>query len=298
MLLATPNLTDSDDTANAVRYQWQRSVDAGKTWDNIAGATANTYKLAAADDNDVIRTSASYTNDTGQQLAIANSAATDKVVDEVPPPPPPPPPSPLPPSPTTPNFHMADMTMGGVASDETGDHYVGPVGGLDWQYIVPQDIITHNINVTGMTKNAFIHTGSGMDAIDVSSVGGNNVLDGSTGSNFLVGGNGNDTFFLDNRAPGSDLWSTLVGFHSGDAATVWGVTKADFNLSWVDGQGAVDHTGLTMHATAEGHPIASLTMAGYTTADLNDGKLSMSFGHTGDLPGLPGSDYMQIAAHG
>ena len=125
---------------------------------------------------------------------------------------------------------------------------------------------------------------------------GNNVLNGSTGSSFLYGGTGNDTFFIDDRnAPaGSSIWSTVAGFHSGDSATVWGVTPSDFTLSWVDGQGAAGYTGLTLHATAPGKPTASLTLAGLTSAALSNGALSISFGVTPNLPNLPGSNYMLI----
>jgi Ca2+-binding RTX toxin-like protein len=116
-------------------------------------------------------------------------------------------------------------------------------------------------------------------------VNGNNVLDGSTGSNFLVGGTGNDTFFVDDRAAPADIWSTVAKFHSGDAATVFGVTQAGFNLSWVDGQGAAGFTGLTLVATAAGKPIASLTLAGFSSADLTNGRLAVSFGVESDGSG-------------
>ena len=39
--------------------------------------------------------------------------------------------------------------------------------------------------------------GTGEDAINVSNVNGNNVLNGSTGSSFLQGGTGDDAFFVD-----------------------------------------------------------------------------------------------------
>ena len=70
-----------------------------------------------------------------------------------------------------------------------------------------------NVDVTGNTLGNTITGNSG-----------NNILDGGTGSNFLTGGSGNDTFYLDDRAPDSPIWSTIVNFHSGDEATVWGVT--------------------------------------------------------------------------
>jgi Ca2+-binding RTX toxin-like protein len=139
----------------------------------------------------------------------------------------------------------------------------------------------------------FIHSGSGNDALNVSEVNGNNILDGSTGSNFLVGGTGTDTFFVDDRGPTADLWSTVTNFHAGDSATIWGVTSADFNLSWTDGQGAVGYTGVTLHATAAGKPTASLTLAGFTQADMADGRLSVGFGNDA----ASGSAYMYIHAN-
>ena len=117
------------------------------------------------------------------------------------------------------------------------------------------------------------------------------MLDGGTGSNFLVGGKGLDTFFVDARGRCRRLRGPRsAGFHSGDAATLWGITPKDFALSWVDGQGAVGSQGLTLHASAAGKPDASLTLAGFTTADLSNGKLATVFGSNG------GGDYLYIHA--
>ena len=172
------------------------------------------------------------------------------------------------------NFLISNMNTG-VSSTTPGSAYAGPVGGLQNQCIM---ITPDNLNITAAAPNSFIHTGSGTDAIDVSKVGGTNVLDGSTGSNFLAGGTGNDTFFVDDRIASADMWSTVVNFHTGDAATIFGVTPAGFNLDWEDNQGAAGHTGLTLHATAPGKPVASVTLAGYTKADLSNGRLTVSFG--------------------
>jgi Ca2+-binding RTX toxin-like protein len=166
-----------------------------------------------------------------------------------------------------------------------GQAYTGPVAGLQNQYI---SITSDSLNITTSTPNWFIHSGSGDDAIAVS--GGINVLDGGTGSNFLTGSTGTDTFFVDDRAAPADIWSTVVGFHAGDAATIWGVTPQDFGLAWVDGQGAAGFTGLTLHATASGRPTASLTLAGFSQADLNSGRLSVSFG----TDSASGSAYMFV----
>ncbi|HXA20766.1 MAG TPA: hypothetical protein VNW90_00605 [Acetobacteraceae bacterium] len=154
-----------------------------------------------------------------------------------------------------------------------GDPYPGPVADLQHQYI---NLTPDNINITASSPNWFIHSGSGEDAIAASS--GTNVLDGGTGSNFLTGGSGTDTFFVDNRGATADIWSTVVGFHSGDSATVWGVTPQDFALNFFDNQGAGGFTGLTLHATAAGRPTASLTLAGFTQADMSSGRVSVQFG--------------------
>ena len=191
------------------------------------------------------------------------------------------------PSPATPaNFSITDVSTG-VSGTSAGEHYTGPVVDITDEIILAT---TDNINVTANIPNVFIHTGSGDDALNVSSANGNNVLDGGTGSNFLVGGSGKDTFFVDDRVATVDIWSTVASFGAGDAATIWGVTPQDFNLSWVDNQGAVGFTGLTLHAAAVGKPTASLTLTGYSQADLSNGRLSVLFG----TEPVSGSAYMYV----
>jgi Ca2+-binding RTX toxin-like protein len=184
--------------------------------------------------------------------------------------------------------NLTDTTTG-VTSTPFITPYSGPVAGLTGQFI---DLSPDNLNITATTPSVFLHSGAGEDALQVTS--GNNVLDGSTGSNFLVGGTGADTFFVDDRHATADIWSTVVGFHSGDNATVWGITKGAFDLSWINGQGASGYSGLTMHAAASGEPTASLTVSGFSSADLTNGRLTVSYGTTPNLPNLPGGNYMLI----
>jgi Ca2+-binding RTX toxin-like protein len=195
-------------------------------------------------------------------------------------------------SPSTPSagFAAADTTSGQPVPGPP-QSYTGPVIGLQHDYITST---SDSLTVGVSTDNWFIHTGRGTDAI--AAHGGTNVLDGGTGSNFLTGGNGVDTFFVDDRVASADIWRTVVGFRAGDAATIWGVTPQDFNLAWADSQGATGYTGLTLHATAVGKPIASLTLAGFTSADLTDGRLSVSFGTTAATGGVVGSTYMYAHA--
>lgn len=193
--------------------------------------------------------------------------------------------------PTPPALSILDTTTNQPLA-AASQPYSGPVAGLTSQFVTTT---TDSLNVTVTTPNWFIHTGSGNDAIAVSS--GTNVLDGSTGSNFLTGGTGADTFFVDDRGATSNIWSTVNNFHSGDAATIWGITPSDFTLTWLNGQGAAGYTGLTLGATAAGQANATLTLVGFTSADLTNGRLTVSFGTTAATDGVPGSNYMLIKAN-
>ena len=195
-----------------------------------------------------------------------------------------------PPVATASNFTILDTTTN-VTTGAAGDPYTGPVAGLQSQII---DITTDSLNITALVPNVFLRSGSGTDGLNVSVANGNNVLDGSTGSNFLTGGTGNDTFYMDDRAPTSPVFSTIVNFHSGDNATVFGVNATDFHIIPLDNQGAAGFTGLDLIFTAPGHIDVSFVLAGYTSADLNNGRLTSFFGTTPDLPGLPGSQFFTI----
>lgn len=187
-------------------------------------------------------------------------------------------------------FNIMDSTTG-VSSTSGGTPYTGPASGVQYEYI---QITKDNLNITAGLPNVFIHTGDGVDAIDVSKVNGTNVLDGGTSSNFLVGGtdtSGADTFFVDDRRPSGDIWSTVANFHVKDAATIFGITPMSATLDWENGQGAAGFTGLTLHVTTPGAPTASLTLSGYTKGDLTNGRLSTSFGTEPD-----GTPYLYIHA--
>lgn len=170
-----------------------------------------------------------------------------------------------------PPLTIADITTGQPVT-VNGQPYVGPVSGLQQQYI---NITTDNLNIAATTPNWFIRSGSGEDAVAVTS--GTNVLDGGSGSNFLTGGSGTDTFF-DNASTTETTWSTISNFHIGDAVTLFGITPSDFTLSWANDEGATGYTGLTLTATAHGQPNTLLTLAGFNNTALTNGTLSISSG--------------------
>jgi phospholipase/lecithinase/hemolysin len=190
-----------------------------------------------------------------------------------------------------PALQVQDATTGKAVTAE-GQAYTGPVSGLQQQYA---PITADNLDVAATTPDWFIHTGAGNDAIAVSS--GNNVLDGGAGSNFLVGGSGTDTFFVDDRASAAAVWSTVADFHAGDAATIFGLAPGVGTLTYADGQGATGYTGLTLHATTPGTTSASLTLAGFTTADLSNGRLSVSSGTIPATGGAAALPYLYIHAN-
>ena len=197
------------------------------------------------------------------------------------------------------NAPPADITRQGYATifDTTtqayiGDHYshpyTGPVAGLQYDC---EPITPDSLAITARENSMFIKTSSGNDAIAL--LGGTNVVDAGTGSNFLTSGGGFDTFFLDARnvpaassaagpVPGA-IWDTIQGFGHGDAATIFGIGPGTA-LAWQPNEGAVGHTGLTLHANLPNGSEASLTLAG--VADRS--HLSLSYGSTG------GASYLYV----
>ena len=176
-----------------------------------------------------------------------------------------------------PDFAMTDTTTG-VANHPDGAAYSGPVGYLQQQLILTG---ADGVAVAANAPNVFIHTGSGNDAISVSS--GQNVLDGGQGSNFLTGGTGNDTFYVDGRG-GQVSWGTLVNFHPGDTATLWGFTAGTSAMTWADGDGTAGYTRQTIHAdlTGGGGVTTSITFAGLTAAD--SARFAVTTGSVGGNP--------------
>jgi hypothetical protein len=198
-------------------------------------------------------------------------------------------------------FSIADQTTGDTIRS-AGSAYAGPVSGIIRQYVVQSEnvaISPDNLNITALRANVFIHSGSGTDALDVSNVGGTNILDGGTGSNFLVGGtagNGSDTFFVDDRNPTKDVFSTVKNFHSGDDATIFGVNSTDYAFSILDNQGAAGSTGIDFAFSKDGLPNANFVLAGYSTEDIIANRLVFSFGTTPTVGNIPGSEYLLIHA--
>lgn len=191
-------------------------------------------------------------------------------------------PAPLPPP--APMFELTDTTSM-VSSRSDGDAYSGPLASLQRQLVWAGP---HGVAMAATAPNVFMHGGQGDDALSV--VGGVNVLDGGAGSNFLVGASGADggvdTFFVDGRY--GTTWSTVVGFHHGDALTVWGFQPGVSTMPWTASDGASGYRGATIHSELAGAGTgvtASVTFAGMVLADLLS-RTTISLGNIGGVPYL------------
>ncbi|MFL5252066.1 MAG: NF038122 family metalloprotease, partial [Rhodopila sp.] len=178
---------------------------------------------------------------------------------------------------TAADFAVSNLTTG-ASTQEAGTPYTGSASDVTQSIIL---VTPDNLHIVAEKPDSFIRTGGGDDTIDVSQTNGNNILDGGGGSNFLIGGSGIDTFSIDDGSLTTDVWSTVFNFHSGDSLTIQGGTPADFTPAWMDDPGAA---GLTGVFSAPGSPMAAMTLAGYTTADLGT-RLTVTYGQTQDASG-------------
>ncbi len=173
---------------------------------------------------------------------------------------------------------------GGQQTTLVGEQYNGPVSYLQSQLIYdsadPAVIVAH-------TDSTFIKSFSGFCAIQVA--GGRNVVDAGPGSNFIVGGTGDDTFFL-NGSQGAVTWDTITGFHPGDTVTLFGFHAGTSRFAWMEAEGATGYTGRTIHADLAGNGgiTASLTFAGTTALDTDGYAVT-----TGTVGGV---DYLAVTA--
>jgi hypothetical protein len=177
-----------------------------------------------------------------------------------------------------PNFSYVDTTTG-TSGTSNGTGYTGPVSYIKQQYIWSG---SNSVAIAADTSNVFMHGGPGDDAL--TAISGSNVLDGGSGSNFLVGAPGTDggfdTFFDDGRGA-QVTWDTLVHFHHGDAATIFGFKGGLSTMQWADNEGATGYKGATLHSELGGTGTginATITFAGLSLSDAQ-AKLTISTGN-------------------
>ena len=155
----------------------------------------------------------------------------------------------------------------GTNGAHTATAYAGPVDYLQQQYVWSNDDAAA---VKAGGPNVFLKGGAAGDALQVT--GGSNVIDGGGGSNYLIGADGSDggfdTFFVDSRG-GVETWSTILDFHQGDRATIFGFHPGVSTRPYTDSDGAVGAKGLTIHSEINGAGtgiLGSITFAGIDRA--------------------------------
>ena len=187
----------------------------------------------------------------------------------------------------TDNFQILDEANQ-AAFHTPGSPYPGPIAGIQNEYI---NINTTNLDITAITPNAFIQSGSGNDTLEA--FYGRNVLDAGGGSNVLVGGVGGIDTFIADISGGGSLTDLIKDFHINDDVVIKGISSSTFSISTSTSVGAFG-SQLEIDATPNGGGAAStISIAGYSAADVSSGKVSISF--STDSSGNP---FMLVHANG
>jgi hypothetical protein len=82
---------------------------------------------------------------------------------------------------------------------------------------------------------------------------------------FIGGGAGQDSFFVDGRATAENTtWSTITDFSPGEHLTLWGYQPGVSTMQWVESAGAEGYTGATLHCDLDGNGVidTSITFTG------------------------------------
>ncbi|MFI8748322.1 peroxidase family protein [Pseudomonas sp. NPDC077186] len=163
LIASTAQIADADGLVGVTfAYQWQ--VGSGDSFSNIAGATAQSFTLTAAQAGQQVRVQVSYTDNRGT-LESLTSAATAVIASAV-----------------IMGTNAAN-TLNGTALD---DHIVG-LGGDDVLNGLGGDDI-----LDGGDGNDVLNGGAGND--ELIGGAGNDTLRGGLGNDIMRGGTGNDTY--------------------------------------------------------------------------------------------------------
>lgn len=153
-------------------------------------------------------------------------------------------------------IYRADLPAN-TTSIQTASAALGTDLGIHADYAA---VTSTNVALFSQTEGVFLHSGAGDDIMVVYS--GHNVLSAGGGSNFLVGGTGQDAFFADATA-GKPSWNAILNFHAGDVFSVIGYTPGMSRATWLPGNGnALTGATLSIDLTGKGTLFANATFIG------------------------------------
>ena len=185
---------------------------------------------------------------------------------------------------------FTDIVTGVVGSDAASDYSDPNVPYLQKSYFWDHDSA---VAIRSDASNVFLKGGAGGDALQVT--GGSNVLDGGGGSNYLIGATGadggSDVFFVDGRG-NAETWSTILNFHKGDLAVIFGFKQATSTQTWVDSDGAAGATGYTLHSELAG--VGTGTTGSMTFTGIDRATANANFEITYGSQAAQGNDYILI----
>ena len=232
----TATLADEDAGVSSTTWQWARSADGSSSWGNIAGATSASYTPVAADLNQYLRATATYTDTHGAGKSVAavsvNQVQAAPVVN------------------SEPTFDDGDSTTRSVAENSDAGANVGAaVAATDTD---GGDVLTYALSGTGSSNFA-------IDANGQITVATGATLDHETTSSYSLTATVHDGKDADGNADTSTddtITVTITVTNVDEPPAVTGMTALDYAEN---GTGAV----ATYTATdPEGETSFSWTLAG------------------------------------
>jgi hypothetical protein len=173
---------------------------------------------------------------------------------------------------TNPQISFYDNTIqaGGTAD---GSVYSGPLVGVQDKYIYTG---ADNVSLTAGTGENW-EFGGGSGLTELTAVSGNNIFVASTGSSYMVGGTGQDSFDIpDANVTGIGTWDSIENFHVGDQISLAGMAGPGWSYSWYAGLSVGGNSGLTLLASSTTTPGLHelVTLVGLSMGDLSSLKIA------------------------
>ncbi len=182
---------------------------------------------------------------------------------------------------TNPQISFYDNTIGSGGTAD-GSVYDGSIAGIADKYIYTG---ADSVSLTA-TAGENWEFGGGSGLTELTAISGDNIFVASTGSSYMVGGTGADTFDIpDANLTGIGTWDSIENFHTGDVVSLAGVGGSGWSYSWYAGLSVDGNSGLTLLATSTTTPGLHelVTLAGLSISDLSSLQIAPDISGSGAL---------------